>query len=381
MRKSEQSILIVDDVPKNIQLLGSILKEEAYDLEFATSGKEALEWLDSKQFDLVLLDIMMPEMDGFEVCRRIKENPATREVSVIFLTAKADFQSIIQGFESGAVDYITKPYNRKELLVRVKTHLTIQEQRKQLEQTSAFEKKIFSIIGHDLRSPIGNIRTYIDAFLMVNSNLEESVVGLLKDLYLLSDNAFNLLENLLNWAKSQSGGIVCRPQRENVFPLIQSAITLFAVQAENKKITLKYEGDEVVQGYFDAELISVVVRNLVSNAVKFTPRNGSVTISAKHHTENEADKLLIRVSDNGAGMSDETIDNLLNRNIHMTTYGTDNEKGSGLGLQLCKEFIELNQGVLKIESTLNSGSSFLVSLPVSEDPKNAAMPDKNQLPG
>jgi len=344
-------------------LLGSILKEEAYDLEFATSGKEALEWLDSKQFDLVLLDIMMPEMDGFEVCRRIKENPATREVSVIFLTAKADFQSIIQGFESGAVDYITKPYNRKELLVRVRTHLTMQQQRKQLELTTSFEKKIFSIIGHDLRSPMGNIRTYIDAFLAVNPGLDENVKNLLKDLYLLSDNAFNLLENLLSWAKSQSGGIVCRPQKENIVPLIRSARNLFALQAENKGINLIYNCEDVVTGYFDAELISVVIRNLVSNALKFTPHGGEVTICSKMVMENNLRKLMFKVSDTGTGIPADIIDNLMNKNIHYTTYGTDNEKGSGLGFQLCKEFVTLNNGEVRIESTAGKGSTFYVSLP------------------
>ncbi len=365
MKINEQSILIVDDVPKNIQLLGSILKEEAYDLEFATSGKEALEWLDSRQFDLVLLDIMMPEMDGFEVCRRIKENPATREVSVIFLTAKADFQSIIQGFECGAVDYITKPYNRKELLVRVKTHLTMQQQRKQLEVSTSFEKKIFSIIGHDLRSPMGNIRTYIDAFLLVNPKLDESVVNLLKDLYLLSDNAFNLLENLLNWAKSQSGGIICRPQTENMAYLVKNVLALFALQAESKKITLKYQGDEVVEGFFDPELISVVIRNLVSNALKFTPHGGKVILKASTTFAANQNRLIVEVSDSGAGMSQEIIENLMNKNIHYTTYGTDNEKGSGLGFQLCKEFVALNEGHIWIESTPDSGSNFFVSLPVS----------------
>ncbi len=366
MKVNEQSILIVDDVPKNIQLLGSILKEEAYELEFATSGKEALDWLESRPFDLVLLDIMMPEMDGFEVCRRIKENPATREVSVIFLTAKADFQSIIQGFETGAVDYITKPYNRKELLVRVKTHLTMQQQRKQLEITSAFEKKIFSIIGHDLRSPMGNIRTYIDAFLQVNPSLDESVVSLLKDLYLLSDNAFNLLENLLNWAKSQSGGIVCRPQNENITYLVKNVLALFSLQADSKNITLNFEGKDVIEGFFDPELISVVIRNLVSNALKFTPRGGSVVIKAGIASVNEEKRLVVEVDDSGNGMSAETIDNLLNKNVHFTTYGTDNEKGSGLGFQLCKEFIALNKGDIRISSTPVKGSTFAVSLPVTK---------------
>jgi two-component system sensor histidine kinase/response regulator len=365
MKTNEQSILIVDDVPKNIQLLGSILKEEAYELEFATSGKEALEWLDSKRFDLVLLDIMMPEMDGFEVCRKIKENPVTRDVSVIFLTAKADFQSIIRGFETGAVDYITKPYNRKELLVRVKTHLTMEQQRKQLELSTAFEKKIFSVIGHDLRSPMGNIRTYIDAFLLVNNDLDENVNTLLKDLYLLSDNAFNLLENLLNWAKSQSGGIICRPQQENISFLIKNVLTIFSLQAESKNIDLKFEGSEVVNGFFDPELVSVVIRNLVSNALKFTLRGGLVRLKAHHTHNNDKERLIIQVTDTGTGMSSEVIDNLMNKNVHFTTYGTDNEKGSGLGFQLCKEFIALNQGNIWIESTPNVGSIFYISLPVS----------------
>jgi signal transduction histidine kinase len=366
MNAEEQTILLVDDVPKNIQLLGSILKEEKYELEFATSGKEALEWLNTKPFDLVLLDIMMPEMDGFEVCRKIKENPSTKDVTVIFLTAKTDYQSVIQGFEMGAVDYITKPYNRKELLMRVRTHLIIQRQRKQLEQSNLFEKKIFSIIGHDLRSPVGNIRTYIDAFLMTHEDLDEATRVLLKDLYLLSDNAFNLLENLLSWAKSQSGGINYRPQAENIPALISNVLLLFNKQAENKRIAVKYTGQEEVRGYFDPALLSVVIRNLLSNAIKFTPRGGEVTLSAYPVVEKEnVDRIVIRIADTGIGMSPEMMDNLMNKNIHFTTYGTDNEKGSGLGFQLCKELVHLNHGSIWIESIVNSGSTFYISLPAT----------------
>lgn len=366
MKSDEHYILIVDDVPKNIQLLGSILKEENYELEFATSGKEALEWLDAKQFDLVLLDIMMPEMDGYEVCRRIKENPNLKEVTVIFLTAKTDSQSIIQGFETGAVDYITKPYNRKELLMRVKTHLTLQKQRKQLELSTAFEKKVFSVIGHDLRSPIGSIRTYVDAFLLVHDEMDESTILLLKDLYLLSDNAFNLLENLMNWAKSQSGGIVCRPQRENLTALIKTVLTLFTMQAESKNITLQFPEHEDVFGYIDPELLSVVIRNLISNALKFTPRGGNVTISTyMSEDKNEENRAVIQVSDTGTGMPPEIVENLLYKSIHFTTYGTDNEKGSGLGFQLCKEFVAMNAGRISIESSPGAGSSFRINLPVS----------------
>lgn len=366
MNPEEQSILIVDDVPKNIQLLGSILKQENYDLEYATSGKEALEWLASKNFDLILLDIMMPEIDGIELCKRIKQNPSTREISVIFLTAKADAQSIINGFEAGAVDYITKPFNIRELLMRVKTHLTIHNQRKQIEQKSQFEKKIFSVIGHDLRSPVGNIRSYIDAYLSVNENLDSNTSNFLKDLYILADNSFSLLENILNWAKSQSGAIVCRPQPENIARIIHYNIKLFSIQAENKNISLRYVGTDDIKAFVDRELISGVLRNLISNAIKFTPHKGEVVITASHKKIHGSSRAVVEVRDNGVGMSPETIDKILNKNIHLTTYGTDNEKGSGLGIQLCKEFISLNTGDLWIESKPGKGTSFFISLPFSE---------------
>jgi len=240
----------------------------------------------------------------------------------------------------------------------------MQMQRKQLELSTAFEKKIFSIIGHDLRSPIGNIRTYIDAFLLVHDEMDESTILLLKDLYLLSDNAFNLLENLMNWAKSQSGGIICRPQHENIHSLIKSVLTLFAMQADSKNIKLEFTDQEEVYGLFDPELISVVIRNLVSNALKFTPHGGKVTVKSyivtNHFDEKRA---IIEISDTGTGMSSEIIDNLLNKSVHFTTYGTDNEKGSGLGFQLCKEFITMNKGQITIESLPGEGSSFLINLP------------------
>jgi DNA-binding response OmpR family regulator len=126
------SILIVDDEPHNIQMLGITLKENGYESEFATNGEEALEWCARRFFDLLLLDIMMPGIDGFEVCNRLKNNPATKGASVIFITGKNDTESIVKGFDAGAVDYITKPFNKFELLARVKTHLELTQSRREL---------------------------------------------------------------------------------------------------------------------------------------------------------------------------------------------------------------------------------------------------------
>ena len=125
-------ILIVDDNPKNLQILGNYLQEEGYLVEFALNGASALDWIKQSEFDLILLDIMMPEMDGFEVCKIIKSNPVYQKIPVIFLTAKIDTESIVTGFDLGAVDYIIKPFNQKELIARVKTQIEIKRGRDEI---------------------------------------------------------------------------------------------------------------------------------------------------------------------------------------------------------------------------------------------------------
>ena len=142
------TILIVDDVPANIQVVAKILKEEGYQLAFAKSGKAALELTEKGEFDLILLDVMMPEIDGFEVCKRFKENPITKDIPVIFLTAKVDTESIVKGFEVGAMDYVTKPFNGTELLARVKTHIELSYSRKELKRNA--EKFRYLAVHDDL---------------------------------------------------------------------------------------------------------------------------------------------------------------------------------------------------------------------------------------
>jgi len=364
MNQIEQSILIVDDVPKNIQLLGSILKNEFIDIEFATSGQEALEWLKAKKFDLVLLDIMMPEMDGFEVCRRIKQNPDTEDIAVIFITAKTDIQSIIQGFEVGAVDYLTKPFNRNELIARVKTHLTLQRQKKLLEQENEFKDKVFSIIGHDLRTPVGNIKTYIEAFLLSGIEISEETRVLLNDLSALSEQAFSLLENLLFWAKNQSGKITCNPKRNDLNEIIENTILLIQHQANKKNITIVRPKVKKTEAFFDAEQIAIVLRNLLSNAVKFTQLGGEIQIILNHISEDDKEFIKIEIADNGIGIVEEDQKRLFDTKSHFTTFGTNNEKGSGLGLHLCKEFVEMNGGSIGVVSEPGKGSVFYFTVPV-----------------
>jgi signal transduction histidine kinase len=364
MNLNNPSVLIVDDMPKNIQLLGSILKNESLEIEFATSGKEALDWLDSRSFDLVLLDIMMPEMDGFEVCKRIKEKPETADVAVIFITAKTDIQSMVLGFEAGAVDYLTKPFNKNELIARVRTHLTLQRQKKMLEENNTMKDKIFSIIGHDLRNPIGNIKTYIDAFLLSGMEIGDDVKMLLKDISILSEQAFSLLENLLLWAKNQSGRISSKPEKTDITDIITSAILLSQNQASNKNISIRKLPMSKTEAYFDPEQVAIVIRNLLWNAVKFTPNEGEILVGIKTLDENNKTFIKVDIVDNGVGIDSEDQKKLFDPRFHFTTYGTNNEKGSGLGLQLCREFIEMNGGSIKVHSEPGKGSTFSFTLPM-----------------
>jgi two-component system sensor histidine kinase/response regulator len=150
-------IFIVDDVPGNLQVLIHILKQEEYRIAAAGNGHQALDMIPAARPDLVLLDIMMPGMDGYEVCRQLKTNPAAADIPIIFLTAKAETADIVKGFELGAVDYVTKPFNPAELLVRVKTHLELKFSREKLTDLIAARDKFFSIIAHDLRNPVQNL--------------------------------------------------------------------------------------------------------------------------------------------------------------------------------------------------------------------------------
>ncbi len=363
MIPNDACVLIVDDMPKNIQLLGSILKNESIEIEFATSGKEALEWLQTRHFDLVLLDIMMPEMDGYEVCRRIKENAETADIAVIFITAKTDIQSMVQGFETGAVDYITKPFNKSELIARVRTHLTLQRQKRLLEENNALKDKVFSIIGHDLRNPVGNIKTYIDAFLLSGFELSDEVSTLLKDISILSEQAFALLENLLLWAKNQSGRLTANPAMADIAEVIADVVLLIRHQADNKNISISRDPMSKTEAFFDTEQIAIVLRNLIWNAIKFTPVEGKIQLRVRPYDEQGKAYIKVEIEDTGVGIEAEDQKKLFDSRYHFTTFGTNNEKGSGLGLHLCREFVEMNGGTIGVQSEPGKGSTFFFTLP------------------
>jgi two-component system, sensor histidine kinase and response regulator len=364
------TILVVDDNKRNLQVVGNILHEEQYKVAMAINGPTALKLAAQLKPDLVLLDIMMPEMDGFEVCKKLKENEETREIPIIFLTAKVETDDVVEGFNLGGVDYITKPFKQKELLVRIKTHLDllqskrkIAEQADELQAANAFKDKLFSIIGHDLRSPLSSIKFTFD---MMKSGViefgDDFFHETLGQLAKTTDEAFILLENLLGWAKSQSGNLPVVPEEFLLNEMVETVARLQKLNLSNKNIELIIDVSESICVYADNQMINTVLRNLLSNAIKFTPNGGKIQILA---TETSDKLVQVSVVDSGVGISEENMKRLFNNTNPLKTYGTNNEAGSGLGLILCKDFIEKNGGILNIESKIGIGSTFYFYLPIS----------------
>jgi two-component system, sensor histidine kinase and response regulator len=354
------NILIVDDVPANLKLLSSILKDEGYKIRPVLSGDLALQVAEKEKPDLIILDIMMPGMDGFEVCRQLKANPELNNIPVIFISALNNTNDVVKAFESGGVDYITKPFQAPEVSVRVATHLKICRQNKELLELNATKDKFFSIIAHDLRGPIGNMLSISEIISEKGQVDDDTLYTFLEMQKALSKETIQLLENLLIWARSNTKRINFEPVLLDLNVLVNECIEVAQIQAMRKKITI--EEDLITQYHLfaDENMVRLILRNLLSNAVKFTPHNGKVNISVALQENNS---IVISVKDTGIGIPPEMLRNLFRIEVRSNRYGTDGEASNGLGLLLCKEFIDRHKGKIWVESEDKKGSVFSFSIP------------------
>ncbi|MDM8559224.1 hybrid sensor histidine kinase/response regulator [Candidatus Parabeggiatoa sp. HSG14] len=367
--KRKQTILFVDDNPKNLGILGTVLAESEHSLYFAKNGALALDITKNKHPDLILLDIMMPDMDGFEVCRRLKQDPLLAEIPIIFLTAKTEKDDVITGLKLGAVDYVTKPFNKKELLTRVNTHLELRAAKEELqeslaekEEALATKDKLFSIIGHDLGNIIYGLKGFAE--LLTDEEIQPDVEERKDYLQMLNRAAtdgYDLLTNLLNWSRSQTGRLQANPTTLILQDSIYQNVNLQQDKAQRKKINILAGVNKNITVFTDENMLDTVLRNLISNAIKFTPKSGTIRITAEPIDDNVVE---ISITDTGIGIKSENINQLFRVNI-ANTYGTDGEKGNGLGLVLCKELIEKCNGTIGVESEVGEGSRFSIRIPIN----------------
>ena len=369
---AEYKILIVDDVVSNVLLLKVLLKNLNYQIATANDGLQALSAVETEKPDLILLDVMMPGLNGFEVAEKLKENPETRDIPIIFLTALNATSDVVRGFKAGANDFISKPFHKEELLIRVSHQISliaarriIIRQTEELQRMISGRDKLYSVIAHDLRSPIGSIKMVLNMLLL---NLPASSIG--KDMHemlnmanRMTEEVFSLLDNLLKWTKSQIGRLNVVYQQFDLVPIIQGVIEIFSIAAELKNIRLRVEIPDTLEVYADCDMMKTVIRNLISNAMKFTPEGGDITIRVR---QDDAQAAIVEVFDSGCGISKENQAKLMKPSTHFSTFGTKNEEGSGLGLLLCQDFATKNGGRLWFESEEGKGSTFSFSIPLQK---------------
>lgn len=365
---AEFKLLVVDDVQTNVLLLKALLGKEGYGILVANNGQEALEVIRNENPDLILLDVMMPGMDGFEVAERLKSEEFRCEIPIIFLTALDDTQSIVNGFKLGVGDFISKPFRKEELMVRIKHQLSlvaarriIEEKNEELRKTIAGRDKMYSVIAHDLRSPMASMKMLLNTIMMSveKDKIDPDIFDMLEMSNKTSEEVFSLLDNLLKWTKSQLGKLTVIPQKLDISGLADGVVEVMNSVAEVKHIKLIRTDHESFFVYVDIEMIKSILRNLISNAVKFSNPDSEIKVGIKAEDE----KVIVSVTDSGKGIKKEDQHKLLKDSTHFTTYGTNSEEGSGLGLLLCRDFARKNGGELWFESEENLGSVFSFSLP------------------
>ena len=379
---AEYKILVVDDVQSNVLLLKPLLGREGFGIVIAMNGTEALEKVKSEHPDLILLDVMMPDMDGFEVAGHLKVEPEQAEIPIIFLTALNDSASVVKGFQLGANDFISKPFRREELLIRVEHQLSLVDARRiilrqteELRKTIAGRDKLYSVIAHDLRSPMASIKMLCNTIMMSidQQTVPGDVFEMLEMTNKTAEEVFSLLDNLLKWTKSQLGKLSNVPQPIDMVGLVDGVIEVFKPIAQSKSISLELNSEiEFVNVIIDIEMIKSVVRNLISNAIKFSHKDTVVMVHVKVQDitnenatgEGNGKEVLVTVSDKGCGIKKEDQGKLLNEATHFTTFGTNSEEGSGLGLLLCKDFVSKNHGRLWFTSEEGVGSNFNFTIPI-----------------
>lgn len=389
----KQAIICVDDEDIILEALkdqlGSFF-EHQYLIETSTTAEEALEIYDELKEDgydipVVISDYLMPAMRGDELLIKVHEkNPKTLK---ILLTGHANIEGITNAINrANLYRYIPKPWDKDDLILTVREAVRsflqeeeikqknaelqainenleklVEERTAALEQANATKDKFFSIIAHDMKDNFGGLLGYMEMLTTEYDRFgEEEKRAMVNTIDDLSQQLYKLLHNLLEWANIQTGTMAFNPSNFPLNAFILDEITLLNNYADAKGQTLMFKQSEEVMVFGDERMISSVLRNVVMNAVKFTAPKGAIEISVSK-TGNQA---CVMVEDNGIGISPDNLKRLFKVNESVKTYGTNQESGTGLGLILCKEFIEKNGGTISITSEVGSGTTVTFTIPL-----------------
>ena len=354
------NILIVDDIPENLQVLGNTFAAKGANLIVASDGEIAISNAKEDLPDIILLDIAMPGTNGYDVAKALKEDERTKDIPIIFVTAKTSTQDLEKGFELGAVDYVTKPFNPSELLMRVSNHLELSRARKSLESLVDSKNKFISLVAHDIKSPLSGVKQLMGLLAKDFDTFEKSEQKeIIESVYESIKSQYKFVEDLLNWGRMQMNRVEITTEEISPIQIIDLLLSVQELNAKNKSISFVKGQITETKILADPTHVENIIANLISNAIKFSKESTDITISAIDHD----DQVVISIKDNGVGISEKDKERLFRNEIIHTTKGTKDELGTGLGLLLVKEMVEKNNGRIWFESELGKGTTFFVSLP------------------
>lgn len=339
-------ILIVDDTPRNIQVLGTVLHGQDYQIAVSSNGTDAIERAKKIIPDLILLDIMMPGMDGFEVCLKLKQVPETKDIPVIFLTAKRETEDVVKGFECGAVDYITKPFNPVELFARVKNHINLKKSEEIIARQSLERQELLHVLCHDLINPLGAVAGLLefcndlDSFNEIKPLIGNSI-----------DNSLEVIDLVRKMLAINEGKMQLELEQLNLSQAIAKAAAIIAPRLEKKKILVENNiHEDIVVIAEQTSFINSVLNNLLNNAVKFSYPGSKIIADAVRNGE----KTELTIRDYGIGIPENLRQEIFNINKPTSRKGTEGETGTGFGMPLVKRFIEEYGGTIDIDSNEES---------------------------
>ncbi len=366
METNAGCLLVVDDQEVNIQVVGAVLGQLGFEILPATSGLQALKRLAARRPDLILLDLLMPDMDGFELCRRIRENPDSAGIPIVFLSSADDKDLIVRAFESGGVDYITKPFNHAELISRVRTHVALKAARDELKQLAEDKDELLGVLAHDLKNHLGGM----DMSAQLLRDRTETMAD--PKLRLMAENISHSSSQMLAFVKeflanaSADHGLSIKPESISLKEAAARAIQQHQEAASRKQLVF----ETVLQGNgalvrADAAALSQVLDNLLSNAIKFSPTGKQIRVTV---SEPGARFVECQIQDQGPGFTEDDKARMFHRYSRLSARPTGGEPSTGLGLSIVKKLVAAMHGELACESTPGNGATLAFRLPRAPHP-------------
>ena len=382
MKSEKLRILTVDDNHLNLMVMKNMFNFQDYEVHFAECGMAALDMARKYSPHFILLDVVMPDISGFEVCRILKQDQSFKDTSVVFISAASEIDFIIQAFEAGGIDFISKPFRKEEILDRIKKHIghkltafELLETSSTLQKIRKAQNRLFSVFENEWRSPVINVKMIFEFMSkgIIDPTKEVQYKKTILDLLTNLDKSFSALENLNDWAITESGKLKNEPENINLNEAVVSLVNLYQIGIHSRSIRLNIRigANHVV--FADQTMLKTIIRNLFSNAYKYTPSGGAISFDSRI----EPGFVTIGVSDTGLGMSQDILEKILDPKVFYSSMGLNNEIGNGLGLKLCKDFVEKSQGRIWIESTLNKGTTVFFTLPAKNE--NSVTDDARSL--